>query len=134
MSLLSNTIGTTITSAGLKEAGFIKSGWGAPDNRKRRHLNKWDISHHFWEYVSVKHDPKYAIIIWYFPEEFDGYVTEFNWNGKSAAGNIYITLDRNSYSSLGNINWCYTMEANDMLDIDNAIGIAIAKINELNNK
>lgn len=132
MSILSNDIGTPITSIKLKETGFLKSGWGSPDDRnKRRFLDKWNKSHHFWEYVSSKHDPKgtYTVVIWYFPEEFDGYVTSFNYYGKQPAGNVYITLDSKLTS-----NWHETMKVNDMLDIDTAIGIAVAKINEFNNK
>ena len=134
MSLLSNSIDTPITSTRLEEAGFIKSGWGSPDDRsKRGFLDMWNKSHHFWQYVSSKYDPKdiYTVVIWYFPEEFDGYVTPFNWHGKRAAGNVYITLDT-KFGTSG--DWYETMKVNNMLDIDAAIGIAVAKIKEFNKR
>ena len=132
MSILNDNLNKPINAKNLRASGFIKQGWGRIDDRsKRRFLDKWNKSHHFWEYVSSKHDPKgtYTVVIWYFPEEFDGYVTPFNYYGKQPAGSVYITLDSKITS-----NWNEIMKVDDMLDIDTAIGVAVAKINEFNKR
>ena len=128
MGILSDNINKPVNPKNLKTTGFVMQGWGRPDDRTKRTVStKWKAGHHFWEYFDDS-DSIYNIVVWYFPKGFTGYVTPFNWHGKSAECNAYITLD----TKVGTTSdWHEIMEVNSMLDIDAAIAIAKTRIKEL---
>lgn len=120
-----------INDKNLKEFGFYKSGWGKPDScittgKHRGEGAKWNEEHMFWQY-NERLDRNVFAVMWYFPKNFEGYCTAFNWHGKNPAGGLYITIDA---SDMNVNNWYDTMQVESMDAIKCALVIIKNKYNE----
>ena len=129
MSILTINFDKPCTHTNLIEAGFIKEGWGTPDGRFKNGKCRWNKDH--WFYSKYIDDGIYTGVIWYFPKQFKGYVTSFNYYGKNPAGCVYITIDHNMSHSPEQ-DWYDTMQIKDMSDLDIAYLVIEKKMNELN--
>lgn len=129
------TTNKKITVSKLRELGFTKISWGAPDvidygesGRKGRTC-KWNKNHKCWELFDNFTDDYWKGDIIYFPPRFDGYVTPFqgNWKDpKHPAGFAYITIDNRDDG------WEDIIAINDFDDINIAIAIMKKRMKELN--
>lgn len=89
MSSILSEISKKVTVKDIKSLGFCKLGWGAPKKVERKIVNGfgkvkaiWDKNQHFWEYYERSDDGDYNGLIYYFPDNFEGYVTSFQGNFK----------------------------------------------------
>lgn len=88
MSSILSEILKKVTVKDIKKLGFRKSGWGAPRierkivNGFRKVKTTWDKNQYFWEYYERSTDGDYNGLIYYFPDNFEGYVTPFQGNIK----------------------------------------------------
>lgn len=130
MGILSHTLDDDlpITHKNLTDLGFYKSGWGKPDGRNKNGKVFWNKEHHFYQYTERLEPgkPRFAVM-WYFPKNFEGYCTAFNWHGKNPAGGLYITID--AYDCRIS-SWNDTMPVESMDAIKCALAIIKNKYNE----
>lgn len=129
----------SVTDKFLKNHGFTKITWGSPkkvEYSNKRYSRKtkltFDPCQYCWELFDDKYDDYYKGVIYYYPEEFDAYVTPFqgDWKGKNPkhpAGHVYIYIDNHD-------NWEHIMKIDYESDIEVAISILKRKIKSLNRK
>jgi hypothetical protein len=98
-SILKSDINRSITGKALKEAGFEKIVWGAPEfvwgpekkstsKRAPKHelKLKWNPGHKCWSREFVGTEDSGAIF--FFPKRFTGYVTR--WHGAPPANTVFV--------------------------------------------
>lgn len=98
----------------LTEMGFEKIFWGSPfEWDEKRGASKQSIKEHTcWElYV----DNRPSGTLYYFPDSFNGYVTDFAQKGLPAKNKV-IGWDNRPHTE-----WVLTGEVNCRLDLENAI-------------
>lgn len=139
-SILSLPSTKTIANDFLKKTGFKKISWGAPkkvDVRKVRGKNvrklTFDESQYCWEWFddSNQLDDYYKTLIYYYPAEFDAYVTSFQGDWKETlhpANYALVAIDNTSDKWYERI----LIETED--DIELLFALAKQRIKYLNKK
>lgn len=136
----------SVTCEELKALNFNKNNWGRPDrifypstpseSRDGTLYREcyWDDDKKYWEYF-LKSDKigVYEGVIYYFPETFNAYVTEFQGNGgcgksNHPAGYLYAFICR-THGHESNDLWKDVIKVDSIEDIN--LGIAMLD-NELN--
>lgn len=135
-----------ITIEGLRALNFNENNWGRPDrifypttpseSRDGTLYREcyWNDDKKYWEYF-LKNDDLgiYEGVIYYFPETFNAYVTEFQGNGgcgksNHPAGYLYAFICKNRWHESKDL-WKDVIKVDSIEDLN--LGIAVLE-NELN--
>ena len=139
-SILSLPCGKAIAKEYLQKIGFKQITWGAPkkvDVRKVRGKNTrtltFDESQYCWEWFddSKQLDDYYKTLIYYYPAEFDAYVSSFQGDWKEPlhpANYALVAIDNTSDK------WCERVLIETEDDVELLFALAKQRISYLNKK
>lgn len=114
-----------ITRNILKKKGFIQGPWGSPDgwiepkSRYSRRKAKWNPEHKMWEKVTSDYQ------IFYFPDNFEGYVNINRKDIKNHAGWVMGSL----HSMPATSGW-FAYKVEDEADFEVALSTIIKQLKE----